>query len=178
MGRPVKLFKQFRSTLRYMQLDPAKVFSYPSVAWVRINRTKLKIVFFLDSIVKSGRSGLPSRSQSQRSILHCSRSPHTLSSWSCLQSTAVCNALHSLCFLLDYPELQLRTANAGFQGQPTKMKITISAEKKNSCKSIVLKRRYTIKQVGIKFNLPHDILCPSPRLSIDIQERSKARKRC
>ena len=46
MGRPVKLFKQFRSTLRYMQLDPTKVFSYPSVAWVRINRTKLKIVFF------------------------------------------------------------------------------------------------------------------------------------
>ena len=46
MGRPVKLFKQFRSTLRYMQLDPTKVFSYPSVAWVRINRSKLKIVFF------------------------------------------------------------------------------------------------------------------------------------
>ena len=42
----------------------------------------------------------------------------------------------------------------------------------------MLKRRCTIKQVGIKLNLPHDILSPSPRLSIDIQECSKARKRC
>ena len=53
MGRPVKLFKRFRSTFRYMQLDPTKVFSYPSVAWVRINRSKLKIVFFLDSTSQS-----------------------------------------------------------------------------------------------------------------------------
>jgi len=28
-----------------MQLDPVKVFSYPSVAWIRINRSKHKIVF-------------------------------------------------------------------------------------------------------------------------------------
>ena len=56
------------------------------------------------------------------SILHCFHSLRTLSSSPRPKSTVVCNALHSLCFLQDYLELQRHTINEGFPGQPTTKK--------------------------------------------------------
>ena len=178
MGRPVKLFKQFRSTLRYMQLDPTKVFSYPSVAWVRINRTKLKIVFFWIRLWNPEDPDFP--------VDRSPRCPSYIVPVLLIRCPvgAVCRVQQFVTlYIVSVSSWITLSCNCAQQMQASKVnlprwKSRSAQKKKNSCKSIVLKRRYTIKQVGIKFNLPHDILCPSPRLSIDIQERSKARKRC